>query len=221
MIERRLIILGAGGHGKVVADAALCAGFEWVAFADSNPLLLGQEVFGCPVVATDAASIARESGRSRASVVVAVGDNHLRARAFQELNDLCVPMGTLVHPAAILSRSSVLGRGTVVLAGAIVGPDSKIDENVILNTAVRVDHDTLVAPHVHLSPGVCMGGDVRIGEGAHLGVGVGVRNRISIGAWSVIGVGAAVVGDVPAHVVAYGVPARIIRATRQCEISVR
>jgi sugar O-acyltransferase (sialic acid O-acetyltransferase NeuD family) len=209
---RRLVVLGAGGHGKVVADAARAAGDDVLAFADADPSRLGLEVMGIPIVAGDVPSLARYCEREAAMVAVAVGHNAARKRLFGELGAAGVRLASVVHPTATLAPSVQVGAGAVVFAGAIVNVSSLIGAGAIVNTGVRLDHDGSLGEFAHVSPGVSTGGEVLIGEGAHLAVGVSVRNRVRIGAWSVVGVGAAVVSDLPDRVVAYGVPARIVRA---------
>lgn len=209
----RLLLFGASGHGRVVADAARAAGWEIAGWGDDDPARHGLELEGVSVVAIgveEAAAWARAHG---ARLVVSIGDNRARSRLFEALLAAGAEPATVVHPAAVLSPAAALGPGTVVFAGAVVNPGARLGRNVIVNTAASVDHDAAIGDHAHLSPGVHLGGTVTVGEGAHLGVGVSVRNNVSIGAWTVVGVGAAVVGDLPAGVVAYGVPARVIEHT--------
>lgn len=207
-MSQRLLLYGASGHGRVVADAARAAGFELVGWADDDEGRRGHEVGGVPVLATsttEAAQVARDQG---ALVVVTVGDNGARARLFTALIEAGAEVATVIHPRSVIAPSASLGVGSVVLAGAVVNPGASVGRNAILNTACSVDHDCQLGDHVHLSPGVHLGGTVIVGPGAHLGVGVSVRNNTRIGAWTLVGVGAAVVGDLPDGVVAYGVPAR-------------
>lgn len=204
-----LIIVGGGGHARVVADAALASGLQVVAFADSA--LQGGEIAGIRVVSGETAELARASQELQASVVVAVGDNAARQRIQTQLWEAGVSLARVVHPSANVLGRARLGGGSVLLAGCVVGVDADVGEGVVINTGASVDHDCVVGPFAHLSPGVHLGGQVRIGEGTHLAVGVSVRNAVSVGAWSVVGVGAAVVCDIPERVVAYGVPAKVAR----------
>lgn len=205
-----LLIVGAGGHGRVVADAARCAGRRVVAFADAQPRRA--ELLGIPVEQAEVAAIPALATSLGAEVVVALGDNRLRKAVQEALAFAGLPLGCVVHPSSTVASSASLGAGTVVLAGAIVGVAAKIGEGGIINTGARVDHDGDIGAFCHLSPGATLGGEVTIGEGTHLAVGVSVRNRIRIGCWSLIGVGAAVVKNVPDAVLAFGVPARIVRS---------
>jgi sugar O-acyltransferase (sialic acid O-acetyltransferase NeuD family) len=209
----RLVVLGAGGHGKVVADAARAAGMQVLAFADADPARRGTRLLGLPVLDGELEALRAFCQDEGAQTVVAIGENATRRRVFEALRAGGVKLANVVHPSAVLAPEVALGMGVVVLAGAIVNVCSVIGDNAIINTGVRLDHDNTLGAHAHVSPGVCTGGEVKIGEGTHLGVGVSVRNRVSIGAWSVIGVGAAVVSDLPDGVLAYGVPARVVRAS--------
>jgi UDP-N-acetylbacillosamine N-acetyltransferase len=207
-----LFIVGAGGHGKVIADAARAAGRRVLGFFDARAEFRGSTILGLPVIVGDSADLARRCAEASAAAVLGIGDNRRRAALFAELCGLGVPITSVIHPSAVVAPSVEVGAGVVALAGAIVNPDTRVEDGAILNTGVRVDHDSVIGAHVHLSPGVALGGTVRIGEGTHLGVGVSVRNNVTIGTWSTVGVGAVVIADVPDRVVAYGVPARVVRS---------
>lgn len=200
-------MVGAGAHGRVVADALIASRRRVAAFSDRQTA--GQTLGGTPVISNDLSTLQRESARLAAPVVVAIGDNATRARVQAELVACGIELTSVIHPTAVMLSGARLGRGVMVLAGAIIGIDTVVGDGAILNTAVSVDHDNRLGDYVHLSPGVHTGGDVTLGVGTHLAVGVSVRNGVKIGDWCVIGVGAAVVGDLPSRIVAVGVPARI------------
>lgn len=207
----RIVVIGASGHGKVVADAALRAAQRVVGFADADPNKRDSEVLGIPVIATELDEAIELAHKSGASLALGVGSNAARSRIFARLLDAGVEIATIVHPAAVLAPSVRVGAGSVVLAGVVVNPDSRVGRNVILNTSASIDHDCNIGDHAHLSPGVHLGGTVTVGQGTHLGIGAVARNNITIGAWSVIGAGAAVLRDLPDRIMAYGVPARVIK----------
>lgn len=205
----RLLILGAGGHGKVVADCALATGkFTELAFLDDRHPGLSTH-FGCPVVGP--LSAVYEAKSNYDAIALGLGDNRLRRRWCNELADAGFPLPPIVHPASWTSPSAALGAGTVVFAGAVVNCDARIGEAVIVNTGATVDHDCMLAAGVHLSPGVHLAGDVQIGVDSWMGIGsVAIQGcRIGRDVW--IGAGAAVLGDLPDHVVAVGTPARVIK----------
>jgi len=209
-VKPRLVILGCGGHGKVVADAA-AATWDVLGFADENPDRMGTTITGdLSVVVVGVDALAGYCREHDAAVVIAVGHNLARKHLFERLSATGLTLATVIHPSAVISATATIGAGTVVFAGTVVNPDTTIGDNVIVNTGATIDHDSKVADHAHLSPGVATGGTVTIGQGTHLGVGVSVRNNTDIGAWSVVGVGAAVVQNLPDNVVAYGVPARVV-----------
>jgi acetyltransferase EpsM len=210
-MSQALVIHGSGGHGKVVADAALSAGWNVLGFSDEDPGKAGAEVLGLPVVAIGLDQAMAHARAHQAAAVVAIGDNRARRRVFEAFCQAGVELATIIHRSAVIAPSARLGAGTVVFAGAVINPDVRIGEDVIINTGVTVDHDTVIGDHAHIAPGVRTGGTVRVGAGAMLGVGAMVRNNLGIGAWSVVGVGAVVVADIPERVVAFGNPARIRR----------
>lgn len=208
---KSIVVFGCGGHGKVVADAALAAGFRVLGFGDDNPALRGRATLGLATIAIGIEETAAFCTAHSAALVFGIGDNQRRASTFERALELGVRAATVVHPSAVIAPSVELGPGTVVFAGVVINPDSRVAENVIVNTAVSLDHDNVIGAHAHISPGAVLGGTVSVGEGTHLGIGATVRNNVRIGAWSVIGAGAVVVRDVPDAVVSYGVPARAVR----------
>ncbi|MDO8880215.1 MAG: acetyltransferase [Coriobacteriia bacterium] len=195
----RLIVIGAGGHAKVVVDAALACGISVVgAVAETGGVT---DVFGVPVVA-DAAQAAADA------FIVAVGDNRARATLFAEYSARGLVPAAVVHPSAIIATSVKIAPGAFIAAGVVVNPDARIGANVILNTACTVDHDCIIGDHAHVGPGANLCGGASVGEGALIGVGACAMPRVSIGAWSVVGAGSAVTSDLPDGMVCVGVPSR-------------
>lgn len=145
-------------------------------------------------------------------VVLAVGDNTARARIFENLRTAGERLPSLVHPSAAVAPSAKLGAGTVVLAHAVINAEAVVGENVIVNTAATIDHHSRIGPHAHLAPGVHLAGGCRVGEGCALGIGTIVGPAVSIGARTFVGAGSVVLEDLPADVIAYGSPARVIRS---------
>lgn len=207
-----LAIIGAGGHGAVVADAARCAGtWSHIAFYDDRwPVLL--ESAGCEVagnVETLRQWVAT-GWPSQQQLVVALGDNLTRLSLTREFQALGAELATIVHPAAVLSASSTIGLGTVVFAGAVVNARSSLGEACIINTGAIVDHDASIAAGTHVCPGVALAGNVSTGELVTIGIGACVVQGRQIGARAVVGAGSTVLHDVDADCTVVGSPAKRI-----------
>jgi UDP-N-acetylbacillosamine N-acetyltransferase len=206
-----VIIWGASGHARVLAEAFDAGGiYEPVAFVDESDPPPANSL-GTKTILRDRAALLQLRDGGVNHIVIGIGDCARRLEIADWSRDHAFTLVTVVHPTAWLSPSSTLGAGSVVLAGAIVSACTSIGENVVLNTAATVDHDCTLADGCHVSPGAHLGGNVRLGRGTWIGIGATVRNAITIGAGTVVGAGAVVVSDLPDHVVAYGVPARIAR----------
>ena len=205
MITKRVNVIGAGGHAKVVVRALLDQGYAVQAIFDDDPRRWGTQLLGCPV----RGPVERIEARRGCPAVIAVGDNASR-QAIAERYDL--PWVTVVHPSALVDPTVELGAGTVILHRAVVQPDCRIGEHTIINTAATVDHDCVVGNYAHLAPGTHLAGAVSIGDGVLLGIGAVVVPGKSIGHATVVGAGAVVVSDLPSGVVAHGVPARTTRS---------
>lgn len=199
-----LVIIGASGHGKVVADAALASG-KWddIVFLDSRwPDL--QRCGPWPVVGSDERQPLVES----TPFVVAIGKTATRQRLQQHFQTLGWLPQTVIHPSATVSPYAQLGCGTVVCAGGIVNPFAVLGESCIVNTGASVDHDCQLADAVHIAPGVHIAGDVAIGERSWIGIGVSVIQGVRIAADVMVGAGAVVVGDLDLPGLYLGAPAR-------------
>jgi sugar O-acyltransferase (sialic acid O-acetyltransferase NeuD family) len=204
---KRIIILGAGGHAKVVCDALRLSGYHVLGFLDDNPDLQGSQIMGIKVL-----GYTHQVGDLHADgAVVGIGENRIRQRLYEQLLALEMPLVNAIHPSAVITSDAELGQGIAVFANVVVNPGSRIGNNVILNTASTVDHDCVIADHVHIAPGVHLCGGVQVGEGALVGVAAAVIPYKRIGPHTVIGGGALVAEDIPGDVLAYGVPARTIR----------
>lgn len=204
-----ILIIGAGGHGQVVADifrARRSAGLmsSPVAFLDDDRASHGTAPGGWDVLGpTDGLASVPHDG-----VVVGIGDNRARARVFEKVTAAGAALAVAEHPRSIVAGDVELGAGTMVCAGAVINTGSVVGANTIVNTGATVDHHASIGDHVHIAPGVHLGGQVRIGEGALVGIGAVVLPRVTIGAWSVVGAGAVVTADVPPGATVVGVPAR-------------
>ncbi|OXR50238.1 acetyltransferase [Pusillimonas sp. T2] len=204
---RSLAILGASGHGKVVAEAALLAGWGDVSFFDDA--WPDKRRIGRWGVTGDTAALLNAVDRFD-GVIVAIGDNTIRLAKLRALQSVGAHIATIIHPAAVVSSSVRLGEGTVVMAGVVINSDTIIGEGGILNTACSVDHDCLLGDAVHISPGAHLAGSVRVGELAWVGIGAAVRQGLNIGRLVRVGAGAAVINDIADGRTVVGVPAKIL-----------
>ena len=204
----KLAILGASGHGKVVADTAECCGWQTVDFFDDAwPKLQKNSVW--PVVGDTAALMKRLADFD--GVVVAIGNNRIRHAKLLELRGAGACLVTLVHPAAIVSRYAAIGQGAVILSGAVINTDACIGQGSILNTGCSIDHDCVLGDAVHISPGARLAGGVQVGDLSWVGIGASVRQLVRIGERVMVGAGSAVVSDIPNDVTVAGVPAKRMR----------
>lgn len=202
-----LAILGASGHGKVVAEAALSSGWDSVEFYDDA--WPGKHRIGKWVISGDMAALLDALGRFD-GVVVAIGANAIRLDKLALIQEAGGRLTTIVHPAATISVSALLGVGTVVMAGAVVNADAVVGVGSILNTLCSVDHDCVLGDGVHISPGAHLAGGVTVGDLSWVGIGGVVKQGIAIGDSVMIGAGASVVNDIPSDLVAMGVPAKAV-----------
>jgi sugar O-acyltransferase (sialic acid O-acetyltransferase NeuD family) len=191
-----IVVIGAGGHAKVVISTLAARGLPIAAVFDDDDTKWGMDAQGTRVSPTE-----RERG---GSAIIGIGDNGKRRDVASALS---FEWQTVIHPSAYVHPSAKLGRGTVVLAGAMVQPDAVIGDHVIVNTGATVDHDCVVGDYAHLAPGVHLAGSVQVGEGAFLGIGSVVIPGVKIGRWSTLGAGAVAIRDLADGVVAVGVPA--------------
>ena len=202
----KLLILGAGGHGKVVSEIAqLMKQWEEIAFLDDREDI--SEVLGIPIVGKLADLSALRSEYEYA--FVAIGSNTARLKWTEKLSHHDFKIPTLIHPSSTVSAKSFIEEGTVIMAGAVINPDTKIGRSCIINTASTIDHDCILQEGVHTSPGVHLGGTVKVGKRTWICIGATIINNINIGCDSVIAAGAVVTKDVPSNVLVAGVPAVI------------
>jgi sugar O-acyltransferase (sialic acid O-acetyltransferase NeuD family) len=206
----RLLVFGAGGHGKVVADVGRSAGMVPTAFVDDLVARDGSSFWGLPVIHWERLLRERELWRD-ARVALGIGDNGARQACLKRLRVAELEVATLVHARAVIAPSASLGPGTVVMANVVVNPDAVVGQGAILNTGSVVEHDCRLGDFVHMSPNVALGGGVQIGDRTHLGLGAVVLPGVVIGAGAIVGAGAVVIRAVPDGQTVAGVPAQPIR----------
>lgn len=201
----RLVIVGAGGHGAVVAEAAISSG-EWSSIGFLDDMIESNEVVvECPVIGETA--LWPDLINKDCHFFVAVGDNQKRDEILSQIEERDGMLAMISHSAAVISPSSSIEAATFIAAGAIIGARATIGRGAIVNTGASIDHDCVVGRAVHISPGAHVAGNVTIGCKSWIGVGASVREEICIGRNTRVGAGAAVVSDVDDNVTVIGVPA--------------
>lgn len=207
------VILGAGGHAKVVIDIIRC--MEKIK-TDSSPVIqllddnleVGTEINGCLVV-----GIIDECHKfiNDNKFIIGVGNNHVRRRIAETY---LLPYAAAVHPNTVLGSGVSIGIGSVVMAGVVINCDTHVGRHCIINTGSTVDHENIIDDFVHISPGVHTGGNVRVGKESWIGIGSCVKNGITLDKSCVVGAGSVVISNIPEGCVAVGCPAQVIKCKR-------
>lgn len=202
---KKLAIIGAGGHGKVVADLAGLLGWDSISFFDaawrgklSDPRW--------PLVGDTSTFI--EKSIEFDGFLIAIGNCEVRWNEFSKIKNSTTPLITLTHPNSTVSQYSKVGEGTVILAGSVVNTDAVIGKACIINVGATVDHDCNLGNSVHVAPGAHISGGVTIGDASWIGVGSAIKQGVRIGKNVMVGAGAVVVSDIPDNATVVGNPAR-------------
>lgn len=212
----RCVILGCGGHGRVVLDILRqSGGVELAGFVDSNREVVGRHVDGLKVLGTpdDLPRLRNEHGITQA--IVAVGYNGVRRNFAEQLSVQGFQLISAIHPSANIASTATIGRNTVIAAGALVCAHCQVGDSVILNTGSIVDHESIVGTASHVCPGARIAGRVVIESGAFVGIGSTVIQCLRVGCEAVIGAGAVVIEDVPSMATVVGVPARVVKGVEK------
>jgi UDP-perosamine 4-acetyltransferase len=212
MSSEAVVIIGTGGHAKVVIELVRaeqkyqimgCTGLGETGF------VLGD----VPILGTDSV-LPGMLANSTKKAFVAIGDNHLRQRLLAQVSEMGFALINAISPNAVVSPTAKLGRGIAIMAGAIINASTQIDDGAIINTNASIDHDCRIGSGAHIGPGSVLAGNVKIGSETFLGLGTCVIPGIRIGSRTVVGAGSVVVRDLPDGVTAMGVPARITGETK-------
>lgn len=207
--RQKLILWGAGGHGKSMADALIARNdCDVVGIIDDDPSKLGKSVLGIPIRFCSLGEIT--STVDCDGIAVAIGDNYTRYRKLMDVKNSGLKTVNVIHPSAHISRFVELGEGVTILAGATVNAGTVIEDGVCVNTSASVDHDNHLERCCHILPNATLAGTVRIGEFAYVGSGAVVVPNLTIESYSYVGAGAVVIRAVPEGAIVGGVPARLI-----------
>lgn len=211
-MQQRVVIWGASSHAMVVADIIRAAAtYEVAGFLDDvNPARHGTEFFGATILGgEEQLDVLR---RARVShLIVGVGHNGARLRLSGVARAKGYSLAEAIHPAAVIARGVPIGEGTAVCAGAIVNPGSVVGENVIIGTGATVDHECVIKDGSLVNMGARLAGRVTVGRASSVEIGAIVARQVTVGDGSVVGAGSVVLHDIPAGVLAYGTPARVVR----------
>ena len=200
-----IFILGAGGHAKVIIGLLKALGKPIAGVFDDDPAKRGQSLLGVPVLGP--VESAREYPGIKA--VIGIGNNRTRKRIAECFSD--VNWVSLIHPSAWVDPSTQVGEGSLVFAGAVIQPEAKLGKHVVVNTGATVDHDCFLDDYAQITPGVHLAGGVFLEEGVMMGTGSVAIPLVRVGAWTTVGAGAVVTRDLPSHVTAVGIPAKVIK----------
>lgn len=210
--KNECIVIGAGGHAKVIVDILQISGYSVVACL-SKELLTDDQVLGVPIHVGDE-QLSRFYNQGVKLAFIAVGDNTERLRLGQITEEVGYNLVNAISPHAYVAASVALGRGIAVMAGAVINPQASISDYAIINTGARVDHDCRIGKATHIAPGSTLCGNVTVDDKVWIGAGCTIIENQSIGFNSYIGAGSVVVKSIPAQSLAYGVPAQVIRSLK-------
>lgn len=208
-MTRPVIVIGAGGHAKVLIDAMLLMNLTIIGIVDADDNKLGERIFDIPILGGDLyikKFAAEEIDLVNAIGSVAIPD--LRKRIYVKFKELGYSFRTVVHPEAVISPYAILGEGVQAMAGAVIQAGCEVGCNSIINTRSALDHDCQIGRHVHIAPGVTLSGSVSVGDRTHIGTGATIIQGRKIGKGAIVGAGAVVVNHIGDGMKVMGIPAR-------------
>ena len=208
-MDKPVIIIGAGGHARVLLDSLRLQKVKVLGALDKRS---GQEVIeGLSILGDDSAIVKYSPDEVElVNGLGSVGDTSLRRGIFEKFKNMGYHFRSVIHPAAIVAEDCILEEGVQVMAGAVINTGSQIAADSIVNTGAVIDHECRIGRHVHIAPGVTISGGVQVGDGSHIGTGATVIQCVTIGERALVGAGAVVIGDVASGNKVVGVPAKAI-----------
>lgn len=206
-MNKNVIIIGAGGHGKVIADIIIKSGDKVVGFLDDN-LERGTKVIEQYVIIGKINDCIKLQEDKSLLFIIAIGNNYIRKDIYEKYK---LNYYTAIHPTAVIGIQVNIGEGTVVMANACINSNTTIGKNCIINTGAIIEHDNIIEDYVHISPNATLCGTVNIGKYTHIGAGATIKNNTTICSNCIIGAGAVVVKDIKQDGIYIGVPAKKIK----------
>ena len=204
-----VIVIGSGGHAKVVIEALLCTGRQVIGRTDRDPRRGGIDIRGIPFLGNDSALMTRDPASVElANGIGSTGDATRRIAVFDTFRTRGFRFTRVIHPSAVIAADTEIGEGAQIMAGAVIQPGCRIGGNAIVNTGARIDHDCDIGEHVHVAPGAILCGAVMVGARSHVGAGAVIIQTVTVGNNCLIAAGAAVTSNLTSHARVAGVPAR-------------
>lgn len=207
-MNENVVIIGAGGHAKVIADIIIKNNDKLIGFLDDNIVKETKIIEEYRVIGKIEDAIKLQQVNKNLKFIIGIGDNETRKKIADKYN---LSYYTAIHPSAVIGLNVEIEEGTTVMANSVINVNSKVGKHCIINTAVVVEHDNFIGDYVHLSPTTVLSGNVKVAELVHIGTGCKVKNNISINEKCVLGVGTVVVKDINESGIYVGVPARKIK----------
>lgn len=207
----KIVIFGAGGHGRVVLGIVKQSQqYEVAGFLDSNEALHGKIIDGLPVLG-GISILSRLYKESIKGAIIAIGDNRVRTELANIVKENAFCLINAIHPNSSIAQNAQIGEGVVIAAGSIICTHAKIGNNVIINTGAIIEHQCAIGDNIHIAPGVKIAGGTVIDDGTYIGIGSTIVQYLKIGKNVVIGAGTVVTRDIPDNVTVVGVPGRVIK----------
>lgn len=204
-----IVIIGAGGHARVLVDALRAGGRDVAGFCSKDGDTASGNMTAVPHIGDDATLLTLDPKTvTLINGVGTTGNAAARRGVFEKFQKAGFSFVTIIHPSAIVAVDCLIAEGAQIMAGAILQPGTRIGPNAIVNTGARVDHDCDIGAHAHVAPGACLAGSVTVGPAAHVGAGAVVIQGKSIGAAAIVGAGAVVISDITKDITVVGAPAR-------------
>ena len=209
MKTTELIVIGSGGHARVVIDAANKSGFIIQGIIDTNYLGQNEKILGFPVIG-NIKSLSKFSSKNTA-IAIAIGDRNNRIKYYEKVKNIGFSTPPIIHPNVFISDSATINCGVFVNVGSIINADAKIGENTIINTSALIEHEVVIGKNCHIGPGVKLGGRVKVGDNTIIGIGSSVIDYINIGEDVTIGSGSVIIRNIDAHSTVVGIPGKTIK----------
>lgn len=207
MKKEKVLIFGAGGHGKVVLDILIESKTDILGFIDDDKAKIGQKIRGFSILG----GFSYLEKRDSVILALGIGNNVIREKIFKSAKNMDIGIASAIHPRAIVSKDVKMGKGVVIMPGAVINSGTVLEDGVVVNTCASVDHDCYLARFSQVWPGAHLAGTVRVGEFSYVGTGASVIQNINIGKNVMIGAGAVIISDIPDDVTVVGNPGKAIK----------